>query len=226
EVIAEYGADSLRLYEMFMGPLETSKPWSMSGVEGVYRFLARVWRLVMIENQEGNWQLSPALVFDAPSHRLRKVMHATIKKVTQDVEALSFNTAIAQMMIFVNELTGSEKKPVSAVKTLLLLLNPFSPHLSEELWFRLKKTFDGFDGLASQERWPTWEESVLAEEEIEIIVQINGKVRDRIRVRKDLDAEELQQRAVNLPKIREAAENKIVRKVVVVPNKVINLVLN
>src|SRR5207249_1095764 len=134
EVIDEYGADAFRCYEMFMGPLEQMKPWSMRGVEGVSRFLARVWRLMMDENQSGEWGLSPRIQEIAPDKSHLKLVHATIKKVTEDIESLSFNTAISQMMVFVNAFTNVEKIPVTAMRTLLILLNPFAPHLTSELW--------------------------------------------------------------------------------------------
>ena len=133
DVLAEYGADAFRLYEMFMGPLEQMKPWSMTGVEGVSRFLARVWRLMMEENQAGQWVLSDAVQDVEPTRAQLKVIHATIKKVGEDIEALSFNTAIAQMMIFVNAFTTADARPVSALRTLLVLLNPFAPHLTSAL---------------------------------------------------------------------------------------------
>jgi len=150
DIVHEYGADALRLYEMFIGPLEATKPWSITGVEGVYRFLARVWRLAMDDDQEGQWQLSSRLQEIELTTKQLKVVHATIKKVSEDIESLSFNTAIAQMMIFVNEFTGAETRPVDAVRTLVILLSPFAPHLSEELWWRLSARFPGFDGLACQ----------------------------------------------------------------------------
>ncbi|MBV9733610.1 MAG: leucine--tRNA ligase, partial [Verrucomicrobia bacterium] len=183
EIIEDYGADSLRLYEMFMGPLEATKPWSMAGVEGVYRFLARVWRLAMTENQEGAWELSSNLSVVEPDSLQNKVIHATIKKVTEDIEALAFNTAISQMMIFVNTFTTAERRPVTALRTLLILLNPFAPHLSEELWERLSQRFPIFSGQISQQAWPVWDDAYLVEDEVEIIVQVNGKLRDRITVR-------------------------------------------
>jgi leucyl-tRNA synthetase len=224
-IIDEYGADTLRLYEMFMGPLEATKPWSMSGVEGVYRFLARVWRLAMAEDQEGNWQLSPALAETAPDARQNKVIHATIKKVTEDIESLSFNTAIAQMMIFVNEFTGAATRPLVALRTLLVLLNPFAPHLSEELWELLGKRFAGFEGMISQQAWPKWDPAFLMEDEVEIVIQINGKLRHKILARKDLPDAELEKLAVAPAKIQEALVGKQVRKVVVVPNKLVNFVV-
>jgi len=224
-IIDEYGADTLRLYEMFMGPLEATKPWSMSGVEGVYRFLARVWRLAMVEDQEGYWQLSPALAETLADARQNKVIHATIKKVTEDIESLSFNTAIAQMMIFVNEFTGAATRPLAALRTLLILLNPFAPHLSEELWELLGKKFSGFEGTISRLAWRKWDPAFLMEEEVEIVIQINGKLRHKIMAKKDLPDAELERLAISPPKIQEALAGRQVRKVVVVPNKLVNLVV-
>jgi leucyl-tRNA synthetase len=226
EIIEDYGADSLRLYEMFMGPLEATKPWSMAGVEGVYRFLARVWRLAMTENQEGAWELSPTLSEVEPDPPQNKVIHATIKKVTEDVEALAFNTAISQMMIFVNAFTTADRRPVTALRTLLILLNPFAPHLSEELWERLSQRFPIFSGQISQQAWPAWDDAYLIEDEVEIIVQVNGKLRDRITVRKDLDNKAVEEAALAAPKVKESTSGKTVRKIVVVPNRVVNVVVS
>jgi leucyl-tRNA synthetase len=224
DVISEYGADSLRLYEMFMGPLEATKPWSMSGVEGVYRFLARVWRLAMEENQEGGWQPFSLLSEVEPSRQQLRVVHATIKKVTQDIEALAFNTAISQMMIYVNAFTNVEQRPVQAVRTLLILLSPFAPHLVEEIWYQLSIRFPGFVGLVSEQPWPSWKEEYLVESEVEVIIQVNGKLRDKMTVAKDLDEASLEKLARASAKVKESLKGKDVRKVVVVPNKIVNLV--
>ena len=224
EIIDEYGADSLRLYEMFMGPLEATKPWSMAGVEGVYRFLARVWRLAMTENQEGIWDVSPNLSEVEPDPQQNKVIHATIKKVTEDIESLAFNTAISQMMIYVNAFTTTEQRPVTALRTLLILLNPFAPHLSEELWERLGQRFPSFSGQVSQQAWPAWDDAYLVEEEVEIIVQVNGKLRDKILVRKDLDNKTVEELALATPKVKDGIAGKTVRKIVIVPNRVVNVV--
>ena len=220
EVIAEYGADSLRLYEMFMGPLEQMKPWSMKGVEGVFRFLARVWRLGFEENQEGEWIVSPALAEVEFTSAQARVVHATIKKVTEDIEALSFNTAIAQMMIFVNEFTGAEPRPFGALRALLPLLSPFAPHLAEEMWTRL-----GFDGLASTQAWPVFDESFLIENEIEVALQVNGKLRDRVMIAKDAAQAEYEALALTNPKVQESIAGKAVVKVIVVPGKLVNVVV-
>jgi leucyl-tRNA synthetase len=225
DIVEEYGADSLRLYEMFLGPLEATKPWSISGVEGVYRFLARVWRLAMDEDQEGQWKACSSLASVELSAKQQKIIQATVKKVSEDIESLSFNTAIAQMMIFVNEFTGAEVRPVEAIRTLLILLNPFAPHLSEELWWRLSARFAGFDGLACEQPWPQWNDQFLVEAEVEIVIQVNGKLRDKVTVKRDLQEEELERVALASAKVREAMRDKLVRKVIVVPNKLLNVVV-
>jgi leucyl-tRNA synthetase len=222
DVIVEYGADALRCYEMFMGPLEQTKPWNMNGVEGVSRFLARVWRLAMEENQAGEWIVSSAVQEVELTSAIRKAVHATIKKVTHDIEALSFNTAISQMMILVNALIPATPRPRAAIRPLLQLLNPFAPHLTEELWERLGFSQPGHE--LTHEPWPTWNEEFLIEDEIEIPVQVNGKLRDRIVVKKDAAAAEIEQAALASAKVQEHTAGKTVRKVVVVPAKLVNIV--
>ena len=224
DVIVEYGADALRLYEMFMGPLEQSKPWSMTGVEGVSRFLARVWRLVMSENQAGEWEMGSLSAEAALDKAQWRVVHATIKKVGEDIEALSFNTAIAQMMVYVNTFTSVTPRPVAALRTLLILLNPFAPHLTEELWARLAAKFAGFEGLAADQPWPAYEPALLVEDEVEIPIQVNGKVRDRLVVSKDADKAALEAAALASPKVQEFTQGKEIKKVVVVPGKLVNIV--
>jgi leucyl-tRNA synthetase len=205
---------------MFMGPLEQMKPWSMRGVEGVARFLARAWRLMMTENQAGEWQLSSALKDVDLTRPQQKVLHATIKKVTNDIESLSFNTAISQMMIFVNAFTNAEVLPVSAIRTFLVLLNPFAPHLSSELWEKLKS-----HGDITEQPWPGYDEKFLVEDEVEIVVQVNGKVRDRMMMSISAREDEMKAAALANPKIKELIAGKTVRKVVVVPKKLVNIVV-
>lgn len=224
DVIVEYGADALRLYEMFMGPLEQSKPWSMTGVEGVSRFLARVWRLVMVENQASEWEMGPISAEAALDKTQTRVVHATIKKVGEDIEALSFNTAIAQMMVYVNTFTNVTPRPVTALRTLLILLNPFAPHLTEELWARLGAKFAGFEGLAVDQAWPQYDPALLVEDEVEIPIQVNGKVRDRLVVSKDADKAALEAAALASAKVQEFTQGKSIKKVVVVPGKLVNIV--
>ncbi|HEY2800747.1 MAG TPA: leucine--tRNA ligase [Chthoniobacterales bacterium] len=226
DVIADYGADAFRCYEMFMGPLEQMKPWSMTGVEGVSRFLARVWRLVMEENQAGEWVFAPAVAEIEPTRAQLKVIHAAIKKVTQDIEALSFNTAIAQMMIFVNAFTTAEAVPVTALRTLLVLLNPFAPHLSSELWETLASRFPIAPNEITDQPWPEYQAEFLIEHEIEIALQVNGKVRDRITVANDASSEELEKIARANERVREFTANQTIRKVVVIPQKLVNVVVN
>ncbi|MCB1066058.1 MAG: class I tRNA ligase family protein, partial [Verrucomicrobiae bacterium] len=228
DVVEEYGADALRLYEMFMGPLEQVKPWSMKGVEGVFRFLARVWRLVFETNQEGDWVMREAVADVEPSKATNKVVHATIKKVGQDIEDLSFNTAIAQMMVCTNELTGLDQVPVRSVVTLLQVLNPFAPHLAEEVNAQLAAKFpeavDGSD-LANQP-WPAYDEACLIEDEIDIVIQVNGKVRDKITISKDASKEEVEKQALEREKVQEYIAGLTVRKVIVVPGRLVNVVAN
>jgi leucyl-tRNA synthetase len=227
DVVELYGADSLRLYEMFMGPLEQVKPWSMKGVEGVFRFLARVWRLAMDSNQEGEWVLSGKLTESEPDPATLKVVHATIKKVGADIESMSFNTAISQMMVCTNELTKLESLPVGAVDTLLRVLNPFAPHLTEEIHQSLASAFPTLDAteLALVE-WPAYEEAYLREDEIEIVLQVNGKIRDKAMVAAAATAEEVEALALANPKIQPYLEGVTVRKVVVVPGRLVNIVAN
>jgi leucyl-tRNA synthetase len=228
DVIEEYGADSLRLYEMFMGPLEQVKPWSMKGVEGVYRFLARVWRLVMETNQEGVWVISPQLQDVAVDKKVNKLVHETIKKVGDDIERLSFNTAISQMMVLTNALTQVEVRPVSAVMTLLQVLNPFAPHLTEELAERIGAAFPNFakGGLLAHQTWPEFDESALIVDEVEVVVQVNGKLRGRLVVPKDYDQAALEREAMAIEKVKEFLVGVTVRKVIVVPGKLLNIVAN
>jgi leucyl-tRNA synthetase len=226
EVIDEYGADAFRCYEMFMGPLEQMKPWSMRGVEGVSRFLARVWRLMMDENQSGESELSPHIQEIAPDKSQLKLVHASIKKVTEDIESLSFNTAISQMMVFVNAFTNAEKIPVTAMRTLLVLLNPFAPHLTSELWEILAAKFRGEPADIALHIWPDYDKTLLIEDEVEIVVQINGKMRARLKVATDADEEILKAAALASPKIAESIAGKEIRKVVIVPNKLVNIVAN
>jgi leucyl-tRNA synthetase len=224
QVIESYGADAFRCYEMFMGPLEQMKPWSMRGVEGVSRFLARVWRLIMEENEAGEWMLSAEVREIEPDKPQTKITHATIKKVTGDIETLSFNTAIAQMMVFVNAFTNAAAKPLHSMRTLLLLLNPFAPHLTSELWGTLNSKFSEVRGDITEQTWPNYDERFLVEDEVEVVVQVNGKLRDKMTVALTATDAEVEAAALALPKITALLEGKTVRKVVVVPKKLVNIV--
>src|SRR5437773_2308786 len=225
DVINQYGADAFRCYEMFMGPLEQMKPWSMRGVEGVARFLARVWRLLMTENQAGEWKLSTKLKDVDPDKAQQKIMHATIKKVTEDIESLSFNTALSQMMIFVNAFTNAETIPLSPMRTFLVLLNPFAPHLTSELWEKLNAKFQDSIGDITEQKWPSYDERLLVEDEVEVVIQANGKVRDRMKMSILATEEEMKTAALANPKIQKFTAGKTVRNVVVVPKKLVNVVI-
>ncbi len=177
----------------------------------------------MSENQAGEWELSSALKDVDPSKAQQKILHATIKKVTEDIESLSFNTAISQMMIFVNAFIpqrGTETIPISAMRTFLVLLNPFAPHLSSELWEKLK-----LPGQITEQPWPSYDEKFLVEDEVEIVIQVNGKVRDRMKMSIQASEEEIKTAALALPKIQELTAGKQIRKVVVIPKKLVNVVV-
>jgi len=225
DVIDQYGADAFRCYEMFMGPLEQMKPWSMRGVEGVWRFLARVWRLFMTENQSGDWELSAKIKVTDANKAQQKVTHATIKKVTGDIESFSFNTAISQMMIFVNAFTGAETIPLSSMRRFLVLLSPFAPHIASELWEKLNAKFTDARGDITEQQWPAYDERLLVEDEVEIVLQVNGKVRDRMKLSVSATDHEMKAAALSNPKIQERMAGKTVRNVIVVPRKLVNIVV-
>ena len=228
DVVLEYGADSLRLYEMFMGPLEQVKPWQMKGVEGVHRFLARVWRLVMESNQEGEWMLSTQLQDVPADKKLNKIIHETIKKIGEDIEKLSFNTSISQMMVLTNAFTQAEVRPASGVMTLLQVLNPFAPHLTEELALIIGKAFPALKktGLLAHQTWPDFDPAALIEDEVEVVLQVNGKRRDSLTVPKDISKEDMEKLAMANAKVAEFTQGLTVRKIVVVPGKLVNVVAN
>ena len=219
DVVDQYGADSLRLYEMFMGPLEQVKPWSMKGVEGVYRFLARVWRMITDEEAD-EVRLNPAIQEADLNEDQERLLHKTIKAVTEDIEKLSFNTAISRMMEFTNEFSPQEVRPKSAMETLTILLSPFAPHLAEELWQLL-----GHDKTLAFEPWPTFDESKIAEAEVEVPVQVNGKVRAKVKVPAGADNATIEEAAKQNSTIASNLEGKNVVKVVVVPGRLVNFVV-
>ena len=217
-VIEEYGADAVRLYELFMGPLEQVKPWQMESVEGIYRFLSRVWRLV-VDDQSG--ELNARLTDAAPDSEpeLQKVLHRTIKKVTEDTEALRFNTAIAQMMVFVNEATSAKTLPRSIVVDFVRVLAPYAAHLTEEVWERL-----GQEGMVCHAEWPTWDEALCVDDLITLVVQVNGKLRDRLEVPRDTPKDELERLALESEGAQRFLDGKEPRKVIVVPGRLVNIV--
>ena len=212
DVIREYGADSMRLYEMFMGPLIAVKPWNTRGVDGVFRFLKRVYRMVTQQ----------PIVETAPDADQLRMLHATIKKVTEDLDTMSFNTAISQMMIFVNAFAGADKPlPREAAEKFVLCLAPFAPHLCEELW-----EFLGHTGSLAYEPWPTFNEAYLKIEEVEVLVQVLGRPKARLMMPPDADAAKMQELALANEQVQQAIAGKTVRKVICVPGRLVNIVAN
>jgi leucyl-tRNA synthetase len=219
EVVKEYGADSLRLYEMFMGPLEAVKPWSMDGVSGVRGFLDRVWRMILDDRVE-NVQLNSAIQDVEPTAEQNRMLHKTIKNVTNDIEQMSFNTAIAKMMEFTNFFMKSEQRPRVAMEKLVQLLAPFAPHMAEELWEAL-----GHTTTLAYEPWPTYDEAAIKEDTVEIPIQVNGKLRARIVVPADCDKAALEEAARQDAKVIELLADKTVVKTIAVPGRMVNFVV-
>jgi leucyl-tRNA synthetase len=245
DVLVEYGADAFRLYEMFMGPLQDTKPWNTKGVEGVYRFLGRVWRLFVDEKAETAFEQAEALATEPQSHRelldlilldggitdaaatpaQLKALHACIKKVTEDLDGMRFNTAISAMMVFVNEAMTWQNKPVTVMKTFLQLLAPFAPHIAEELWARLHSTFGQVAPSLAYAPWPKFDAALLVESEIELPVQVNGKFRDTIKVAVDADNATLEAAAKASEKVQQFIAGKTIKKVIIVPKRMVNLIV-
>ncbi len=212
DIVEAHGADTLRIYEMFMGPLEASKPWSDTGVEGSRKWLDRVYRLFTETNK----------VTKENNHELDKVYHATVKKVTNDIETLGFNTAISQMMIFVNECYKANSIYEEYAKGFVKLLSVFAPHIGEELW---QVVFNEQDTIAYAS-WPTYDEAMLVEDEVEVIVQVNGKLRGKFKVAVGTSEDVLKEEALKVPAVQAQVEGKTIRKVIVVKGKVVNIVAN
>jgi len=227
DVVDQFGADSLRLYEMFMGPLEQVKPWNMKGVEGVYRFLGKVWRALMEEDGEA-YKLSASVTDGEPSKDLLRALHQCIEKVTTDTERMGFNTAISAMMVYTKSLTDAKERPASAVIPFLALLSPYAPHMAEELYAAIKATFPNAASadLASQLDWPKHDPELLVDDEVEMVVQVNGKVRDKIKVAADLSNDEIEEIAKAAEKVQGFLEGNTIRKVIVVPGRLVNIVAN
>ncbi|MHB9079955.1 MAG: leucine--tRNA ligase [Pirellulaceae bacterium] len=219
EIVREHGADALRLYEMFMGPLEATKPWSMQGVRGVRGFLDRTWRMIVDERSE-TMERHAAVQDVEPTDEQNRVWHRTIMAVTRDIEQLQFNTAIARMMEFVNFFTKQAVRPRRTMESFVLLVAPFAPHLAEELWETL-----GRSHTLAYEAWPVFDESLTKEDTIEVPVQVGKKVRAKISVPADATQEQLEQVACLHPKVAEHLEGKQIVKVIVVPGRLVNFVV-
>jgi len=219
QVVADYGADSLRLFEMFMGPLEAVKPWSMEGVNGVRGFLDRFWRMIVDERAE-SMQLNPAVQDVEPTREQSRILHKTVQAVTRDIEQLSLNTAIARMMEATNFFLKEESRPRAVMERLVLLLSPYAPHIAEELWQLL-----GHDRTLAYEPWPQFDEALIKEETIEIPVQVGGKLRAVIQVPADADRTVMEETARAHPKIAGLLAGKTVLKAIVVPGRMVNFVV-
>ncbi len=219
DVVSQYGADSLRLYEMFMGPLEAVKPWNQDGVNGVRNFLDRVWRMIVTPDHESD-ALNEALQNVEPTEEQNRILHKTIKKTTEDIKSLSYNTAIACMMEFANFFSRQRVRPISVMKQFVLLLSPFAPHIAEELWSLL-----GGSRSLAYEPWPKWDENAIKESTIVVPVQINGKIRGRIEISADADIASIESTAFANPKVATAIEGKTIVKKIIVPGKMVNIVV-
>ncbi|HEM47475.1 MAG TPA: hypothetical protein ENO23_10580 [Alphaproteobacteria bacterium] len=216
-MIAEYGADAMRLYEMFIGPLEKAAPWSTEGIQGIYRFLQRVWRL-LVDDESGDEKLRP-LAEGAGTREQARLAALTIAGVTEDIEAMRFNTAISKLMVYVRDVARDAPPPREGVESLLLLLSPMAPHLAEELWRRL-----GHEDTLAYEPWPTPDESLLVEDEITIVLQVNGKKRGELQVAKDAPREDVEALALASERVQELLAGRPAKKVVVVPGRLVNVV--
>ena len=216
EIVSRYGADSFRLYEMFMGPLTAMKPWQSKGVDGVYRFLHRVWK--MIVGPDGS--LAAEITDESLSPEQERLLHQTIKKVDEDTGTLSFNTAISQMMIFVNEFGKAGSRNRAAMDAFVQILAPYAPHIAEELWRRL-----GHADTLAHEPYPAYDEAKTKVAEVEILVQVLGKPKARLMMPAEADADAMQAIAMADEKVREAVAGKAVVKVIAVPGRLVNIVV-
>ncbi|KIN50676.1 leucine--tRNA ligase [Bacillus subtilis] len=216
EIVASHGADTLRLYEMFMGPLDASIAWSESGLDGARRFLDRVWRLFIEDSGELNGK-----IVEGVGETLERVYHETVMKVTDHYEGLRFNTGISQLMVFINEAYKATELPKEYMEGFVKLLSPVAPHLAEELWEKL-----GHSGTIAYEAWPVYDETKLVDDEVEIVVQLNGKVKAKLQVPADATKEQLEQFAQADEKVKEQLEGKTIRKIIAVPGKLVNIVAN
>ncbi|KLV21918.1 leucine--tRNA ligase [Niallia circulans] len=218
EIVASHGADTLRLYEMFMGPLDAAIAWSTNGLDGSRRFLDRIWRLLVDDNGELTSKVQDIEEMKA----LDKIYHQTVKKVTEDFEALRFNTAISQMMVFINECYKADRIPKKYVEGFVKLLSPICPHITEELW----QIITGSNQSIAYEAWPAYDEAKLVDDEVEIVIQINGKVKAKLMVPADANKDALEQIAMEDSQVKEQIDGKQVRKVIAVPGKLVNIVAN
>ena len=223
EIIEQYGADTLRMYEMFLGPLEQSKPWDTNGIDGVYRFLKRVWSLY----HDGEGQLSVSTETQASREELRTI-HKLIQKITQDIERLSFNTSISAFMIAVGELQKAETTSLEVLRPLVILLSPFAPHIAEMLWQEMRSVCSS-ETLSAESivtaAWPQCDESLIAEDSVRYPVSFNGKVRFNLELPAGLSKEQIEEQVLAHPDTIKWIDGKPLKKVIVVPGRIVNIVL-
>ena len=215
DIVDQYGADTLRLYEMFMGPLEESVPWDEKGLHGANKWVQRVWRLLMDDNNHLRDRVSTY-----NDGKLTKVYNQTVKKVTDDFERMHFNTAISQLMVFVNEAYKVDVLPVEYMEGFVKMIAPLMPHLAEELWSQFNES-----ETITYQPWPTYDEKALVEDEVEMIVQVNGKVRAKIKMAKDADNKDVEDAAFANEHVHSFVDGKDVKKVIVIPNRIVNIVV-
>jgi leucyl-tRNA synthetase len=216
EIVEKFGADTLRLYEMFMGPLEASKPWSTEGINGSKRWLDRVWRLMIDDNNHLRDRVT--MINDG---QLDKIYNQTVKTVSEDLEAMRFNVAISQLMVFVNEAYKVDSLPLIYMEGFVKLISPIVPHIAEELWSLM-----GHDDTIAYAKWPTYDAKQLVEDVVEMVVQVNGKVRAHLKVAKDAAKDDIEAQALADETVKTHTDGKTIRKVIVVPGKLVNIVAN
>ena len=228
---------------MFMGPLEMTKPWSTKGVEGVYRFLGRVWRLFIDDASETEFEqnstvaperagefldqvrISSTIDASDPGPSQLKTLHACIKKVTEDLDGLRFNTAISALMVFINEAMTWQTRPAAVLREFLILLQPFAPHIAEELWFKLDSALRTPHSALAYAPWPRFDPAYLVEDTVEIPVQVNGKLRDVIKLPVNAPQADLESTALASEKVRQFMQGKTIKKIIVIPNRLVNIVV-
>lgn len=218
EIVLSHGADTLRLYEMFMGPLDASIAWSTTGLDGARRFLDRVWRLLLAEDGE---KINPSIRDVQGTDAFNRLYHMTVKKVTEDYEGLRFNTAISQLMVFVNEANKQEVLPKDFMQGFVKMLSPIAPHICEELWEMI-----GGEGSIAYASWPVWDEAQLVENEVEIVVQVNGKLKAKMTIAANISGSDMEEAALKDESVQQSIEGKTIRKVITVPGKLVNIVAN
>jgi leucyl-tRNA synthetase len=215
DIVDEYGADTLRVYEMFMGPIDAAKPWSTEGINGAHHWLDRVWRLMIDDNNHLRDRVTTL-----NDGELDKIYNQTVKIVSNDFQHMRFNVGISQMMVFVNEAYKADALPIAYMEGFVKMLSPIAPHIAEELWQLL-----GHDGTITYEQWPTFDAAQLVEDTVQMVVQVNGKVRAHLKIARDAAKDKVEEAAKKDENIQRYTEGKTIRKVIVIPNKIVNIVV-